>query len=276
MTAPWCCPLCRQDLRLLPGERRWVCADGHSYDVARQGYVNLLVAGQRRSRQPGDSKEMVDARRRFLASGRYDRLSDLLSWISVRAATAMDVPVTVLDVGCGEGHHTRRVAAALQNEGVGAAVAGIDVAKVAVSAAARAHPQGSYAVATAADLPVGEAAIDLVLDVFGPVVPAELARVVRPGGTVVLAHPGEEHLMALRRLVYDEARPHDVKAPLRDAATWFAPSGVDRVTFPVAIDADLFAMTPYRWHAPPDIGERLAATDEVTTADIVVTSYRRR
>lgn len=257
-----------------------MCGDGHSFDVARQGYVNLLIAGQRRSRQPGDSKEMIQARRRFLASGRYDRLSDVLARVCARAALAAQARtgrvVTLLDVGCGEGHHTRRVARELDQAEVEAVVAGIDVAKPAVAAAAQAHPAGSYAVATAADLPVAEQGIDVLLDVFGPVVPAELARVVHPGGTAVIAHPGDEHLMALRRLVYDDPRPHDVKDPLREAGMWFAPAGSDRVTFPVVIDEDLFAMTPYRWHAPPDMAERLAAADRRATADIVVTSYHRR
>jgi 23S rRNA (guanine745-N1)-methyltransferase len=215
---------------------------------------------------------MIDARRRFLASGAYDRLSDLLAWVCARAAAALDVPATLLDVGCGEGHHTRRVASAMGD----AVIAGIDVAKPAVAIAARSHPSARYAVASAADLPVGEGSIDIVLNVFGPVVPAELARVVHPGGIAVIAHPGDEHLMALRRLVYDDPRPHDVKDPLREAGMWFAPAGSDRVTFPVVIDEDLFAMTPYRWHAPPDMAERLAAADRRATADIVVTSYHRR
>jgi 23S rRNA (guanine745-N1)-methyltransferase len=272
VTGPWRCPVCHANLQLNPDGPRWSCEHDHSFDVARQGYVNLLIAGQRRSRNPGDSREMIDARRRFLASGAYDRLSDLLAWVCGRAAAALDVPARLLDVGCGEGHHTRRVASAMGD----AVIAGIDVAKPAVAIAARSHPSARYAVATAADLPLGEGSVDIVLDVFGPVVPAEVARVLHPGGIAVIAHPGEEHLMALRRLVYDDPRPHDVKDPLRGAGEWFDRVGSDRATFPVPVDDDLFAMTPYRWHAPPDIGERLAAGPTSTTADILVTTYRRR
>lgn len=253
-----------------------MCPAAHSFDVARQGYVNLLLSGQRRSREPGDTREMVEARRRFLATGAFDALSERLAATVVRLA-GPDGDRLVLDVGCGEGRHTRRVAAAMPD----AAVAGVDVSKAAVSLAARAHPDGFYAVASAADLPLATGSVDVLLDVFGPVVPEELARVARPGGLVVAAHPGPHHLDALRRLVYADARPHRVKDPLRAAGEWFTTMGSETVKFAVvAADArDLWAMTPYRWHAPPDIEVRLAEASAQgfrTEVDVVVTAYRRR
>jgi 23S rRNA (guanine745-N1)-methyltransferase len=249
--------------------------------------VNLLIAGQRRSRQPGDSAEMVAARRRFLATGAYDRLTIALAHVAGRAALAQDRrPVHVLDVGCGDGAHTRRITASVRGAGLDVVEAGFDVAKPAVAAAARADPGGWYAVASAGDVPLVDGWADVVLVVFGPVVPAELARLTGPGGTVVAAHPGPGHLAALRRLVYaEEAHPHEIKDPLRHSREWFAPAGTVTVSFPITItDAatagDLFAMTPYRWHAPPDISARLEeAVAEPggfrTEADIVISSYRR-
>jgi len=252
--------------------------------VARQGYVNLLVAGQRRSREPGDSKEMVEARRRWLATGRYDRVSNLVSHVVSRAAFAAAERIgglpLILDVGCGEGYYTRRIAGA---DGPDVSVAGIDVSKPAVSRAAAAHGGGWYAVASAADLPLADASVDVAVDIFGPVMADELARVVRPGGTVVAVHPGSRHLGALRALVYAESRPHEVKDPLRAASAWFAPAGSATATFPLMIDdadalVDLFTMTPYRWHAPPDIEDRLRAAAGAgfeTEVDVVLTSYVR-
>jgi 23S rRNA (guanine745-N1)-methyltransferase len=271
------------------GGRRWTCASGHSFDGARQGYVNLLVAGQRRSRQPGDSKEMVDARRRFLATGAYDRVSDALahtiSRASLAAAERFGRDITVLDVGCGDGHHTRRVASRLIGEALPAVVAGVDVSKPAIAIAARAHPEGWYAVASAADLPVAAGAVDVAMDAFGPVMAAELARVVPAGGTVVAAHPGPAHLGSLRRLVYAEPRPHDVKDPLRAGKAWFRRTGTMRVTYPLTLVrppdlVDLFTMTPYRWHAPPEIDVRLAEEATApggfsTEVDVIVTTYHR-
>jgi 23S rRNA (guanine745-N1)-methyltransferase len=268
--APWRCPVCRDPLALADGRRRWACPAGHSFDVAREGYVNLLIAGQRRRRPPGDSQEMVTARRRFLASGAYDPLS-----AAVARAVASEQPDVILDVGCGEGRHTQVLKAPL--------VLGIDVARGAVAAAARTDDTGWYAVASAADLPLADAAIDVAVNVFGPVFADELARVVRPGGAVVMAHPGPAHLPALRALIYPDARPHEVKPPLRDAGKWFSQCSAHDVTFTVPVrDAaslrDLYAMTPYWWHGPPDIEERLALAASwlsETVADVRLTTYRR-
>ena len=269
--APWRCPVCRERLAITDSGRQWGCRNGHGFDVAREGYVNLLTAGRRRSRQPGDSREMVSARRRFLATGAYDPLSS-----AIAAVVAAEQPKLVLDVGCGEGRHTRAMSAPL--------ILGIDIAKAAVAAAARAHRTGSYAVASAADLPLDDAAVDVAVNVFGPVSAPELARVVRPGGAVVAAHPGPAHLEGLRLLVYPEARPHEVKPPLREAGEWFTQSDSRSVTFPVAATEtaglhDLFAMTPYRWHAPADIDERIAAAVSPrfeTVADVRITVYHRK
>jgi 23S rRNA (guanine745-N1)-methyltransferase len=262
--------VCRARLCLIQDERRWECPVGHSFDVAREGYVNLLLAGQRRSHQPGDSAEMVTARHRFLATGAFDPMSDALADVVGR-----ERPTVVLDVGCGEGRHTRKVAASV--------VLGIDVAKAAVSVAARAHREGWYAVASAADLPLADAAAEVALSVFGPVVPGELARVVRRHGVVVALHPGPAHLASLRTLVYADVRPHEVKPPLRDAAEWFTEIESIAIRFPIVVhDAallgDLFAMTPYRWHGPPDVRARLtaaASSSFETAADVLLTTYRR-
>jgi 23S rRNA (guanine745-N1)-methyltransferase len=263
--------VCRQPLALTADARRWACPAAHSFDVAREGYVNLLTTRQRSGHQPGDSAEMVRARRRFLATGAYDPLSS-----AVADLVAADQPGVVLDVGCGEGRHTRAIAAPL--------VLGIDVSKPAVAAAARGHPAGRYAVASAADIPLDDAVVDVAVNMFGPVTAAELARIVRGGGLVLAAHPGPRHLAELRAMVYPDARDHEVKPPLRHAAEWFAEVDSTAVTFPVAVAdapslADLFAMTPYRWHAPGDIHDRLAAAAAAgfrTAGDVRLSLYRRR
>ena len=270
LTAPWSCPVCRAPLVLITQERRWLCESRHSFDVAREGYVNLLLAARRRSPRPGDSPEMVGARRRFLATGAFDPLSSALADL-----VGAGCPDVVLDVACGEGRHTRRLPAPV--------VLGVDIAKPAVAAAARRHRDGWYAVASAADLPLPDGAVDVALAVFGPVVAAELARVVRPSGLVVIVHPGPSHLEDLRRLVYAEARAHEDKDPLPDCEGRFTRCRSDAFRFRLVVGdpgilEDLFVMTPYRWHASPDIRERLvtaAAGGFETTADVRVTAYRR-
>jgi len=267
---PWRCPVCRETLSLFGEERRWVCPAGHSFDLAREGYVNLLL---RRSggHQPGDSAEMVSARGRFLASGAYDRIS-----VAVAEAVSSIRPSVLVDVGCGEGHHTRRLDSV--------AILGVDVSKTAAAVAARSHPAGSYAVATASALPLHARSVDAAVIIFSPTFAEELARVVRPGGVVVTAHPCPNHLATLRELVYERARPHEVKPPLRGAEEWFDEIGSVTLRFPVVVSdvaalRDLFAMTPYRWHGPRDIDERLKEATRrpfATSADVRVTTFRRR
>jgi 23S rRNA (guanine745-N1)-methyltransferase len=239
--------------------------------VAREGYVNLSPAGQRRTRKAGDVEKMVNARRRFLATGAFDPLTNALVEVAIQEG-----PNVLLDVGCGDGRHTRSMSANI--------VMGIDAAKTAAAVAARADPHGWYAVANAADLPVPDESIDLLLNVFGPIVPLELARVVRRDGIVVAAHPRPAHLEELRTFVLAKSTgPRPVKPPLRNAKEWFTETGAASITFPVAISdesvlADLFAMTPYRWHAPIDIDERLAALASAGLgifADVQVTTYKR-
>ncbi len=271
MPALWSCPVCRQRLVLSRDARRWVCPSGHSFDVAREGYVNLITARRRRSRQLGDTEQGVNARRRFLATGAFDPLTNALKDIA-----ALESPNVLLDVGCGEGRHTRSMSAEI--------VMGVDAAKTATAAAARADPRGWYAVADATNIPVPDESIDLLLNVFGPIVPLELARILRRDGIVVAAHPRPRHLEELRNLVPAEnTGQRTIKPPLRNATEWFVEVRTLPVRFPVPIPdesvlGDLFAMTPYQLYAPPNIEERLAALESMKVellADVQVTIYRR-
>jgi 23S rRNA (guanine745-N1)-methyltransferase len=257
-------------LSLFGEERRWVCPAGHSFDLAREGYVNRLLR-RRRGHQPGDSAEMVSARGRFLASGAYDPIS-----VAVAEAVSNIRPSVLVDIGCGEGRHTRCLDAA--------AILGVDVANTAVAVAARSHPAGWYAVATASALPLEEDSVDAAVSIFSPTFAEELARVVRPGGVVVTAHPCPNHLAALRALVYERARPHEIKPPLRAAEERFDEIGSVTLRFPLVVTdvaalRDLFDMTPYRWHGPRDIEERLTEATRrpfASSAEVRVTTYRRR
>ena len=131
MSAPWRCPVCQARQALSRDGRRWACRSGHSFDVARAGYVNFSTVGHRRTRQAGDVEQMVNVRGRFLATGAFDPLTNAL----VEVVT-QENPNVLLDVGCGDGRHTRSMTADI--------VMGIDAAKTAAAAAARAHPRGWY------------------------------------------------------------------------------------------------------------------------------------
>ena len=260
------CPVCKG--ALVEGERAWRCEDGHSYDVAREGYVNLLITHQRRQREPGDSAEMLRHRRRFLDAGHYAPLKD--------AITAL-VPVgaSVLDVGCGEGYYTRDLPNPLW---------GVDIAKAAVRMAAkRGAADGRYAVASAYDLPVLDGAADVVLSVFAPLHSPEFERVLRPGsGRVITVVPGPRHLDGLKARFFDEPEVHSDEGPFeREGATTSLRRAAEpvAVTYDLVLDdadaiADLVHMTPYAWYVSQDRrAEVVSGSSLSTSVDFRIFSY---
>ena len=256
------CPLCRAALDDLDG-RTFGCPDGHRFDRARDGSVDLLRPGRPR-RDTGDDAAMVQARRSFLDRGRYDVLVD-----GLRAVVEGLQPRTVLDVGCGEGTITAAVV------GAGREVVAVDLSKPAVRLAARRLGRAATCcVAGATEVPALDRSCDLVLSVMSPTSESEFRRVARPGGHVVVVAPGPDHLDGLRRLLYADYRPHDGEVPLADVLPVVA---VERLRSDQLLDpgeAELvWAMTPYRWNAPAEGVARLRAAAAVpVTVDFLVTT----
>jgi 23S rRNA (guanine745-N1)-methyltransferase len=248
----------------------------HSFDVAADGHVNLLLSRQRRSRQPGDSKEMVRSRRAFLDAGHYAALADALV---LMVDTVLDDAAAIVDAGCGEGYFTRSIRQAVSGE---VSVCGVDVSKPAVVAAARRDRASLYVVASAFDLPFLDSSVDIAVSNFAPADGPALARVLRPGGTVVATHPGPDHLFALRQLVYDEPERHVPKEPLRNHPELFERVESVPVRRPLSLStsddvANLLAMTPYWWQADEAKQASIASLPRLDTElDVLLTTYRRR
>jgi len=185
------CPVrgCRSPL--VRSERAFGCARGHGFDLARSGYVNLLQPQDRRSATPGDRPEAVAARRRFLARGHAAPLIAALSELCPASGAA------VLDVGCGEGTFLRALGAGRNLE-----LHGLDLSVAALVAAARAQPEACFVAANADRfLPYADASFDLVLSITARLHPAEMARVMKPAGRLVIVVPGPDDLVELRQAV---------------------------------------------------------------------------
>jgi 23S rRNA (guanine745-N1)-methyltransferase len=198
MTVTFLCPVRDCHAPLERGERRWACARGHSFDVARSGYCNLLQPRDRRSRHPGDPKEAVAARHRFLEAG-HDAafLRELIATIEV---LPLPEPPAVLDVGCGEGFHLAAVAQSLRAE-----AHGIDISVPAIDLAARHHPGPAWIVGNADRfLPYADGSFDLAMSLTARMNAPELRRVLAPGGRLLVAVPGEDDLIELREAVLGE------------------------------------------------------------------------
>ncbi|WP_306520734.1 23S rRNA (guanine(745)-N(1))-methyltransferase [Rheinheimera sp.] len=205
------CPLCQQPL--IANAAGLNCSNRHQFDRAREGYFHLLPVQQKKSLTPGDSAEMIQARRAFLEAGFYQPLSDavnqlLLSTTSETAATispnTTPAQLALLDIGCGEGYYSNRLAQALPQ----LQVYGIDISKAAVKAASKKYPQLHCAVASSYHLPFADQSFALLLRIYAPSEPSELARVAAPGALLLTVTPAPEHLLQLKQQIYQEVRLH--------------------------------------------------------------------
>jgi 23S rRNA (guanine745-N1)-methyltransferase len=250
------CPLCRQPLDRQP--RVWRCAQNHSFDVAREGYVNLLPVQHKHSREPGDNAEMVAARREFLQAGHYEPLRGaLLALLQPLRAHSL------LDLGCGEGWYTSVLPR------IAAEVVGLDIAKPAIQSAAKRFPAITWLVGSAAHLPFADASLDAVISLFTPLVVPEMRRVLRPGGHALLVTPAPDHLWSLRERLFEEVRPHEPDKFLAGFEAQFELRTRQELGFALSLgQADLrrlLTMTPYAWKAKPERRAALEASLELET-----------
>ena len=252
------CPICAAPLER--GERAYACPNGHAYDKAREGYVNLLPANKKHSKAPGDDKGMAEARRRFLSGGYYGHLLAALCALGAEYAPPGEA---VLDSGCGEGYYTAGLWEALGRP----PLAGIDLSKPSVRLAARRVPEGEFAVASVYHLPVADQAVDLLIDCFSPLALEEFARVLKPGGWFLYVVPGARHLWELKQVLYDRPYPNEEKQTPYPGFAYRAIREVDftaHLPDPQTIQ-DLFQMTPYFWKTPKEGAARLAALPSLDT-----------
>jgi 23S rRNA (guanine745-N1)-methyltransferase len=258
------CPVCAAGLSESEGALR--CESGHSFDIARQGYVNLVPGA-------GDTVPMVEAREAFLGEGHYRRLSEALA----EAAAGVSAPGAVVDIGAGTGHHLARVLDALP-ERVGLA---LDASAPALRRATRAHPR---AAAVGADawraLPLRDGVVAQILSVFAPRNPAEMARVLAPGGVLLAVTPTTRHLHELVGPLGLLSVP-DEKADRLDSqlASHFSLAERRPIEYSMFLTRDeaaqIVRMGPSAWHVDEqEVGERLALLPDPLTVTTSVTLSR--
>ncbi|MER7005639.1 putative RNA methyltransferase [Dactylosporangium sp. NPDC000555] len=264
------CPVCRAPLS--SAQRALRCAQGHSFDIARQGYADLTAG---RPAHTGDTADMVAARAALLAAGHFEALTG-----AVADAVAREGAGLVIEVGAGTAHYLAR---SIRDTGsVGLAV---DTSKAALKRAARAGERiGAVRADVWQGLPVADRSAAVVLDVFAPRSGAEFARVLRPGGALVVATPGAGHLGelvdALGLIRVDPAKRERLHKGLDE---WFVPETERPVRAPLSLSrADahsLVGMGPSAWHTDPAaIAAALGGMPEPipATLDVDLTVWRPR
>ncbi|MDF5757489.1 putative RNA methyltransferase [Spongiactinospora sp. TRM90649] len=263
------CPVCGGGLAVAGQVVR--CAQRHSFDVARQGYVSLLSG----SRSPGtaDTAAMVAARDDFLSAGHYAPLAARLAELAAAPSGGV-----VLDAGAGTGYYLAAVLGETGARGVA-----LDISKHAIRRAARAHPLAGAVVADVwHGLPVKDASADVVINVFAPRNGAEFARVLRPGGRLVVVTPAAGHLASLvERLGLLSVDEHKERRVEERLGRWFTEVSGERLEFGMTLDADAVAavvgMGPSAWHRDradaPEASGVSGAPAETVTASFVLTTY---
>lgn len=260
-----CCPL--DGLPLVFETPSWRCPSDHCFDTASQGYINLLPVQNKRSRDPGDSKEMVAARRRYLESGVYEPIAAGV-WRALMDGLEGEAPYACLDAGCGEGYYPRYLRQ--QDKEGQLALIGLDISKWAAMAAARISPDIRWLVGSNAQLPVPDGSLDALLCMFGFAVPEEFLRALKSGGIWVQVEAGFDHLLELRRIIYPTLKAD--KDVAQEPAAGFSLEACERIRFEISLTsqaqiADLLLMTPHLFRAS---AQGLEHARQLTSLDVQV------
>lgn len=267
------CPICHTDLNLQG--KTYTCQNCHSYDISKDGYVNLHVVQHKNSHSAGDTPESVQARRRFLAGGFYEPLRTKISQI-----TASLSPTSILDIGCGEGYYTSKLAKT-------APVIGLDIAKTAIITASRTYKNQevgnniTWVVGTGSLLPVADESVGLCTSFFSPLPKAEMLRVLMAGGHLLVATPAPRHLYAMREQLFELVNLHNPAKFITELSPEFALIDEWQIDAPLCLDSqslsDLIDMTPYTYKAKLDKKIALKAQNNFeVTASFCVYLFKKQ
>ncbi|WP_256713893.1 putative RNA methyltransferase [Psychrobacter sp. Cmf 22.2] len=299
------CPICHSPMQ--PAKDTWRC-DGslhpkqtsHPFDVAKQGYVNLLPVQQKKSKAPGDSQQSIDARKRFLDAGYYQPLQTLICQQMTQLLGQNDTAMNWLDIGCGEGYYTQ----AMAQTGMDTLIAA-DISKPALASLAKVSKAANYLwyqqnidgkqtdtkiaaiyplVTSAAHLPLRPHSMTGISSIFSPILPEAFATVLQEEGYLLIAKPDVRHLASIREALFDSVREHDSSKFLPTLAPYFELVDTHNIntslSLPAGELADLLTMTPYAYRARPENRQALLASAEtapfITEAKFVVYVLKKR
>ena len=283
------CPVCGGNLKRI--EKSLVCENRHTFDVAKQGYVNLLPPGKEKNARTGDEQLMVKARVDFLAGGYYSAISRKLSeLISNHICDDENGTVVVCDMGCGEGYHTCNITACLaemKNQPV--LSLGLDASKHAavyssrlsrakgmmpaggIGAAFESETQAYFTPSNIFHLPVRDHSVNVAVSMFAPIAWDEVLRILKPGGILAVVASGRDHLMEMRNIIYDNVHITDFEPISHEG---FIEVCRDSLTYKADILSNdqiknLFIMTPFYYKTTEAGRERLYSKEQLSvTIDV--------
>ena len=248
------CPKCQE--KLVKQEHSYACIHKHSFDISKEGYVNLLL---KNSVNHGDSKEMVIARRNFLHNDYYLPMANKLIELITNKH-----PHTLIDLGCGEGYYTSLLQQSLQCE-----LYANDVSKEAIKLAAKANKNITYFIASTASLPLPTNSFDIATCIFSYIDNKEIHRILKKDGYLYTVMPAKNHLFSLKKVVYDTPYVNQENIPILEDFTLVATYPID---YTIHLDSsekikELFTMTPYYFKTSI---QDFAKLDNISSLDIEV------
>lgn len=269
------CPVCR--LPLERTEHSYKCEKGHSFDISAKGYVNLLLSKDMNAKLPGDNKMMVNARSDFLSKGYYSHLAEEMS----RAVCENFPGGLILDAGCGEGYYTEKIYRCVREKTDNVRLCAVDISKFACAKTANRFKRDENCETAAASIfhiPMADGSADVLVTMFAPFCREEYLRVLKNGGSLIMAIPGETHLFSLKEAVYDEPYKNETADYDIEGFEFTESRKISRKIF---IDNNediksLFSMTPYYYKTGIEGHERVNKLESLETeAAFEVLIYRK-
>lgn len=254
------CPICKSKLVL--ANNTYECENHHSFDLSKNGYVNLYVSNQ--SKIHGDNKEMVQARISFLEKNYY---KSLLSAINIEL-NKLEIN-TLIDLACGEGYYTRNF---LCDD-----ILGIDLSKDAINYACKKDKKNKYCIASIFDLPIENSSIDCITTLFAPMSVHEIERILNENGHFFAVYPGKNHLYELKETLYSE--PYQNDPLLIDTNLTLIDEMIvhDKITLTSNDDIQhLFMMTPYYYKTSIDDKKKIDNCESLDlTLEFIIKHYKK-
>ncbi len=252
------CPLCH--LPLHTHNNGWQCDNRHQFDCAKEGYVNLLPVQHKTSKIPGDSAEMMQARRAFLDHDHYRPMRDkVLEKIVTHLPSDANA---LLDIGCGEGYYTHAFTQATKTI-PNLRIHGLDIAKVAIRYAAKRYQSCQFCVASSHRLPFADHSLNGIVRIYAPCKAEELQRVTTEDGILITVTPAPRHLYQMKALIYPQVHLH----PENDEQIeGFTRISQDLLHYTMKLSGEdataLMQMTPFAWKTKPETWEELAKSQQ--------------
>ncbi len=249
------CPNCKEILEKT--NNTYKCINNHSFDISKDGYTNLILANAKKSKNPGDNKEMCDARKRFLGAGYYECLSDEINRIIAQSHYEK-----ILDVGCCEGYYTHRLDKYLVYPHQ---IIGIDISKDSIKLASKKEDNCEYIVASSKSLPIQNSSVDVIINNFAPHNEEEFLKVLKNGGIVIKVTPAPKHLLGLKEQLFDKVIIKETPSKLEG----FEVKKDYELSYEIEVQKehilDLLTMTPFYYKTTEEEKTKLTTLDTLKT-----------